>query len=203
MMDSSNEFQITMHLIVYGPEGSGKGTQAALLAKKFRLPVYTSGDLVREAAQKDSGLIGEACRRALQSGTYVGDSEMFVLWKNKLRDKESKKGFILDGFPRNLRQSRFLMRKVEKYGYDIDQFIYLSLTDKESTKRLLARHRPLVEGSSESHDTPDRIAHRLATFRKQEKEILDFFRDKNLLLEVHAAQPVNTVFEGVVKGLKG
>lgn len=191
-----------MHLIVYGPEGSGKGTQAKQLSKKFHLPVYTSGDLVRKAAQEDSGLIGVACRRALQSGRYVGDSEMFVLWKNKLRDKEAQKGFILDGFPRNLRQSKFLMRKVDKYGYGIDRFIYLSLTDTQSTKRLLARHRSLFDGSTESHDTPQRIRERLSTFRNQEKEIVDFFRDKNLLLEVNAQQPVGKVLEDIVKGLK-
>lgn len=190
-----------MHFIVYGPEGSGKGTQAKLLSEKFHLPVYTSGDLVREAAKGDTGLIGEACRRALQSGTYVGDSEMFVLWKNKLRTKEAKNGFILDGFPRNLRQSKFLMHKVDKYGYPIDRFIYLFLTDEEATKRLLARHRPLIDGSSESHDTPDRVNHRLAIYRKQEKDILEFFRGNGLLLKVSAQQSREKVFEDVVKGL--
>ena len=117
-----------MHFIFYGPEGSGKGTQAKILAQKKNLPVYTSGDLVIEAAKNDKGSIGMATRKALTEGIYVGDNEMFTLLKNKLRTQEAKKGFILDGFPRNLQQAEFLMQKIDKYGYSIDYVIYLSLS---------------------------------------------------------------------------
>ncbi|MBI5465612.1 nucleoside monophosphate kinase, partial [Candidatus Gottesmanbacteria bacterium] len=79
-----------MHIIFYGPEGAGKGTQAKLLSEKLNLPILTSGDLVREAAANDPGLLGDICRRALHEGKYVADSEMFVLWKNRLKRKDMK-----------------------------------------------------------------------------------------------------------------
>lgn len=190
-----------MHLIIYGPEGSGKGTQAKLLSDKFHVPIYTSGDLVRTAAAKDKGLIGDAARYALAEGRYVPDSEMFVLWKNQLRTDEAKKGFILDGFPRNEKQAKFLLRKIAKHGYGIDTVIYIMLTDEESTRRLVKRSRKLYEGSTESHDTPERIAHRLAVYRDAEKQMLDFFTRDHRVLRVDGNQPVERVHEDIVAGL--
>src|SRR3989338_4402800 len=190
-----------MHLVIYGPEGSGKGTQAQLLAKKYNLPIYTSGDLVRDAAANDNGLIGDACRRALKEGRYVPDSEMFVLWKNKLRSNEAKKGFILDGFPRNLRQAKFLIRKISKYGYGIDKFIHLTLSDKDATWRLLKRNRKTFEGSNESHDTVEKIRSRLANFRKHEEELVSFFDTLKLLLNVDGSGSVPDIHKHILKGL--
>src|SRR3989344_4312194 len=108
-----------MHLIIFGPEGSGKGTQAQLLSKKLNLPIYTSGDLVRQAASKDKGTLGEVCRIALSTGTYVHDQTMYALWELNLRTNEAKKGFILDGFPRNVAQARYLIDKLEEFGYGL------------------------------------------------------------------------------------
>lgn len=190
-----------MHYILYGPEGSGKGTQAKLLADATHLPILTSGDLVREAAANDKGLIGEACRRALKEGRYVPDSEMFVLWKNKLRSKDAEKGFILDGFPRNLRQAKFLMRKLSKYEYKIDKVIHLVLNDKEATQRLLKRNRTAFEGSGESHDTAEKIATRLSSYRAHEEELISYFGEKNLLLSVDASGTVQEIHNRILKGL--
>ena len=83
-----------MHVIFYGPEGAGKGTQAKLLSKEFTLPILTSGDLVRDAATNDKGIIGEVCREALAEGKYVADSEMFVLWKWRLKEEDAKGDWI-------------------------------------------------------------------------------------------------------------
>src|SRR3989344_4114329 len=107
-----------MHLIVYGPEGSGKGTQSKLLSEKLNLPVITSGDLVREKAKENSTL-GKICLKALSEGQYVADDVMFKLWKEKLSDDKAKKGFILDGFPRNIHQAEFLLNEIKKLGYAI------------------------------------------------------------------------------------
>lgn len=191
-----------MHFIFYGPEGSGKGTQAKILAQKKNLPVYTSGDLVREAAKNDKGSIGIAARKALTQGIYVPDSEMFVLWKNRLRTKEAKNGFILDGFPRNIKQAKFLMLKLEKYGYSIDRVIYLSLSEEESIKRLGKRQRKLFEGSAVNHDDPQRVKLRLKTYREQKQLVLDFFKEMGILLEINAEGLVEKVAERISKGLK-
>lgn len=190
-----------MHFIFYGPEGSGKGTQAKILAQKKSLSVYTSGDLVREAAKNDKGLIGNAARKALTQGVYVPDSEMFVLWKNKLRTSQAKKGFILDGFPRNIKQVKFLMEKLARYGYSIDRVIYLLLSDEESVRRLGKRQRKLFEGSTVNHDDPQRVRLRLKTYHQQELFVLDFFKKMNILLEIDAQGSVEEVAEKIEKGL--
>lgn len=189
-----------MHIIFYGPEGSGKGTQAKLLGEKLGLPILTSGDLVREAAINDKGLIGEACRRSLSQGKYVPDSEMFVLWKNKL--KSSKNGWIIDGFPRNLRQAKFLVNKIDKYGYKIEKAIYLKIPVEESMKRLLKRKRPLHPGSSELHDSPERIKQRLEMYYLGEGEVIRFFKKMGILEEIDGSGSIETVRAKILSRVK-
>ena len=191
-----------MHLVIYGSEGSGKGTQAKLLSGKLGVPIYTSGDLVREEAIKEKGVLGDVCRKALSAGTYVADEHMFLLWGNKLKSEEAQRGFILDGFPRTVHQAAFLFQKGEEAGYDIDKVIYLKLTDEEAVERLVKRDRKLYEGSTISHDSPERVRVRLSQFRKEEEKIITFFRKKNMLLEVNGANTREKVFEDILTGLR-
>lgn len=190
-----------MHLIIYGPEGSGKGTQAKHLSEKYGLPIITSGDLVRQTAATERGKLGTDCRQALSTGKYVSDETMFVLWKNKLTEPSAAKGFILDGFPRNLAQSKFLIDTSGSCGYEIDKFIYIKISNDEAYKRLIKRNRKLFEGSSVSHDTPERIALRLNTYRREEKKVLDYFRKTGKLLEIPGEKSVEEVFQSIVDSL--
>ena len=187
-----------MHLIIYGPEGSGKGTQAALLSEKLKVPVITSGDLVRKKATERSKL-GALCKSALTQGHYVPDEVMFTLWKELLSKSKSKRGFILDGFPRSISQAEFLLSTFDKLNLKIDQFIYLKLSDEEARIRLLKRKRKLFKGSKISHDTPERINERLKVFREKEAPLVNFFKKKNLVLEFDANKTVNEVFGSIIK----
>ncbi len=187
-----------MHIVFFGPEGSGKGTQAKLLSEASRLPILTSGDLVRDAAASDKGIIGEVCRQALSEGKYVADSEMFVLWKWRLKDEDAKGGWIMDGFPRNLEQAKFLDDKIDKYGYKIEKVFYLNLPETESYKRLAARGRPLHPGSSELHDSPERIKKRLSIYKQGEEEVLNYYREKGVLTVINANQSVETVHKDIL-----
>lgn len=191
-----------MHLVFYGPEGSGKGTQAKLLGAKLNLPVLTSGDLVREAATHDQGLIGEACRRSLEAGKYVADSEMFVLWKNKLKEKEMEQGWIIDGFPRNVRQAKFLVDKVSKYGYRLDKVFYLSISAEESIRRLLKRGRKLHAGNGGIHDSPERIKQRLEMYQQGEQAVLEFFDKMGILEKIDGERSIEEVHREIVARLK-
>lgn len=187
-----------MHIVFYGPEGSGKGTQSKLLAAKLGLPHIQSGDLVREAAQSDKGLIGDAARAALSVGKYVPDSEMFVLWKNRLKQDDAKRGWIIDGFPRNLRQAKFLLNKVSKYGYTIDKVFYLKVSEDESLKRLKLRKREVYKGSGKTHDNPELIRSRLSEFSKGQQQLLEFLRQKGVLEEINGERNVDEIHKDIL-----
>ena len=192
-----------MHIVFYGPEGSGKGTQAKLLAEELKLPILTSGDLVRDAAANDKGIIGEVCRQALIEGKYVADSEMFVLWKWRLKEEDAKGGWIMDGFPRNVEQAKFLDDKIDKYGYKVEKVIYLNLSEEESHRRLLARKRPLHPGSIETGDTPERIKTRIAMFNEAKDEVLQYYRGKGVLVEINGDQPIEQVHADIMQKING
>ena len=190
-----------MHIVFYGPEGSGKGTQAKLLSEARKLPILTSGDLVRDAATNDRGIIGEVCRQALSEGKYVADSEMFVLWKWRLKEEDAQDNWIMDGFPRNVEQAKFLDDKLDKYGYKVDKVYYLNLSEEESYRRLIKRGRPLHEGSSELHDSPDRIKQRLEIYKSGERAVLEYYRKKGVLVEVNADQSIEVVHKEITSKL--
>jgi adenylate kinase len=185
--------------IFYGPEGSGKTTQARLLAEHLKLPLLISGDLVREAVKKDKGLIGKACRQALFTGHYVPSSEMFVLWKKRLKKPDVQQGWVMDGFPRNLTQVDFLERKLDKYGHQITKVFYLEVSEKESLKRLLKRKRRLDSG--ELHDSPERIRGRLKEYKKSNKLILKYYQKLGLLKIIDGERPIKTIFKDILKFL--
>lgn len=191
-----------MHIVLFGPEGSGKGTQAKLLSDKLGIPILTSGDLVRDAAANDKGIIGEVCRQALSEGKYVADSEMFVLWKWRLKDEDAKGGWIMDGFPRNVEQAQFLDDKIDKYGYKIEKVFYLDLPQVQSYKRLIARGRPLHSGSSELHDSPERIKQRLSIYKEGERAVLEYYKQKGVLVTINADQSVEDVHQAIVTSLQ-
>ena len=192
-----------MHIVFFGPEGSGKGTQAKLLSTALNLPILTSGDLVRDAAANDKGIIGEVCRQALAEGKYVADSEMFVLWKWRLKEEDAKGGWIMDGFPRNVEQAKFLDDKIDKYGYKVELVVYLNLSEEESIRRLVKRARPLHEGSSELHDSPERIKSRLSIYKDGEKDVLAYYRDLGVLVEINADQNIEQVHADIMGAVHG
>lgn len=189
-----------MHYIFYGSEGSGKTTQGKLLAQKLNIPHLVSGDLVRRMAQKDQGIMGDICREALALGHYVADTEMFVLWKARLKEPDCQNGWVIDGFPRNITQVMFLEDKLEKYGQKIDKVFYLKVSEAEAITRLLKRGRRSPDGSL--HDDPERIKERLRRYKEKEREVLDFYRDKGVLTEVNGERTIEEIHEDILSQAK-
>lgn len=191
---------MSVHVVFYGPEGSGKGTQAALVAKELKIPHLVSGDLVRKYAQEDKGIMGRICAEALQKGYYVADSEMYVLWKQRFKERDTENGWVLDGFPRNLTQATFLARKVEKYGQGVDAVIFLDVSEKESIKRLLKRGRKSPDGSL--HDSPERIRERLKHYQKGNRAVLHYYQKRNILVHINGEGNVEQIHKRIIEKLK-
>lgn len=188
-----------MHIVFYGPEGSGKGTQAKLLSEKLNTPILTSGDLVRDAAANDKGIIGEVCRQQLAEGKYVANSEMEVLWKWRLKEDDAKGAWIMDGFPRNVDQAKFLDDKIDKYGYKIEFVIFLTLPEEVSYDRLIKRGRPVYPGSTELHDSPERIKSRLAIYKESEQAVIEYYKTTGVtLIEIDANRSIEEVHQDIM-----
>lgn len=189
-----------MFIVLYGPEGSGKSTQGKMLAKKLNLPFLNSGNLVRHYAQKDQGIMGDICREALKLGHYVADSEMFVLWKIRLKESDVQNGFVIDGFPRNHDQALFLDDKLDKYGQKLNFVFYLDVSEKESIKRLAKRKRLSPDGSL--HDSPGKIRSRLRIYQNQEQDVLNYFKKQNLLKKINGQQSIEEIHSDILKVIK-
>jgi len=189
-----------MFVILYGPEGSGKTTQGKLLSKKIGFPHLVSGDLVRKYAAEDKGIMGRICTESLRLGHYVADSEMFVLWKARLKEKDVENGFVIDGFPRNMSQALFLDEKLEKYGKETFLVIYLNVREKESIERLLKRGRRNPDGSLA--DSPENIRERLRRYKAEEKDVLDFYHKKGVLHEVDGEQSIEEIHTDIMKRIE-
>jgi adenylate kinase len=188
------------NIIFYAPEGAGKTTQAKLLATKLGVPCLVSGDLVRRMAELDLGIMGDICRETLQLGHYVADSEMFVLWKARLKDEDTQNGWVIDGFPRNMTQAEFLADKLDKHGKTVDQVFYLNVPEEESIRRLLARGRRSPDGSL--HDSPELIAERLRRYKAEEADVLSYYRNLGTLVEIDGSQDIEAVHADIMRHIR-
>ena len=187
---------MSKNIIFYAPEGAGKSTQAKMLAEKLGVPLQISGDLVRRMADIDKGLMGDICRETLKSGHYVGDSEMFVLWKARLKDTDMQNGWVIDGFPRNMTQAEFLEDKLDKHGKKVDLVVYLNVSEGVSISRLLKRGRRLNDGSL--HDSEELIRERLKRYKAEESSVLEYYKSHGVLVEIDGEQEVEKVFSDIL-----
>ncbi len=159
-----------------GPQGSGKSTQAELLAQKLKLPHIETGNIYREIAKEDTPL-GSKIKTVLEKGGLVDDETTFEVVDRHLADV--KTGFVLDGFPRTLIQA-------QRELFPIDRVIYIRLSDEEAVKRMVKRGR--------ADDKPELIKERLRLFHERTQPILDFYRKQGKLLEVDGSGSVEEVF---------
>ncbi len=186
-----------------GVQGSGKGTQAAMLARDFSLTLIGVGDIFRWQVQNHTKL-GAQIRRTMARGELVGDEAVEKVVRDRLDQHDWNYGFIVDGFPRNRRQAEFFLE-----SYDIDGVIHLHLPDSEVRRRVLARrlcancgmdynliaHRPKVEGRCDvcggelvprEDDTEEALVARVRDYHEKTDPVLDLFRRKEYVFTVDA-----------------
>ena len=125
---------------------------------------------------------------------------MFVLWKARLKDKDTQKGWVIDGFPRNLSQAEWLADKLDKYNQTVDKVFYLHVSEEESISRLLKRARRNPDGSLS--DTPEKIAERLKRYKAEEADVLNYYRNLGVLEEIDGERSIEEIAEDIYSRLK-
>ena len=178
-----------MNLLLLGPQGSGKGTQATRIAADYGIPHISTGDMFR-AAITAGGELGRRVEPILAVGELVPDELTVELIRERLGRPDARRGFVLDGFPRNLAQAQALDRMLGEIGRDLDAVLYFDLPDAVAIERLLGRAR--AEGRTD--DTPEVIRRRLAIYHEQTEPLAEYYRARDRLVPVHAAGTVDEVY---------
>jgi adenylate kinase len=174
-------------IILLGPPGSGKGTQAKRLAEAFGYLHLSTGDMLREEVKKASPL-GQQAKAIMEKGELVPDDLIVAMITSRLADNDD--GIILDGFPRTVSQAEALDEMLGKSGEAIDRALLVDVSDAEVTKRLLGRAE--IEGRAD--DTPQVISNRLEVYKRQTEPIVNYYSTKKKLTRINGEQEIEQVF---------
>ncbi|MGQ9477491.1 MAG: adenylate kinase [Candidatus Bipolaricaulia bacterium] len=203
-------------IVLLGPPGAGKGTQAALLAKELELKHISTGEILREEVERGTEL-GRKAKAYMDRGELVPDELVIAMLRGRL---DSGSGFILDGFPRTLNQAEALERMVR-----LDRVLNIHLSEEEVVRRLSARrvckscgrnynlisNPPKVEGRCDScggelfqrdDDKPEVIRRRYRVYQEETAPLKDFYRERGLLVEVEGDRPIEELFQEVLEVLR-
>jgi adenylate kinase len=182
-----------MRLLLIGAPGSGKGTQAELLAKRFGIAHISSGDLLRQNV-RDETPFGLLIKQYVDKGDLVPDSlVMDILRKPVLA--AARTGYVLDGFPRTVEQAKAAYAVVHPLGAEVQAAIHLDVPDAELVRRLLARQRG-------SDDTAEVIEHRLQVYRERTMPLLEYYAGREWMFTVDGSQPPEEVHEDIVRRIQ-
>jgi adenylate kinase len=186
-----------VNILLLGPQGSGKGTQAKRISEEYGVPHIATGDMLRTAIEADTPL-GRQLKPILDSGRLVSDELMIQLIRNRLEEPDAAEGFVLDGFPRTWAQAQALDRMLREIGRDMDVVFELQTSDDVSTQRLLKR----AEEESRADDTPEVIAERLATYHRETEPLVEHYRTTGNVVGIHADRSINEVFSEIQDALE-
>lgn len=180
-----------MNVLLLGPQGSGKGTQAKLIAKTYGIPQVATGDMIREIKELDTPL-GLRVKEIYDRGELVDDATIVELIESRLDRGDTIPGFILDGFPRNIAQAEALDELLHRLGRDLDVVFELQIPDREVLIERIAG-RAVEEGRSD--DTPDAIRKRLEIYDRETAPLVEHYRaTRGNVVGLHADGSVDEVF---------
>ncbi len=183
-------------LLIVGPPGAGKGTQAARISERFGIPTISTGDIFRSNIANGTDL-GKQVKAIVDSGDYVPDSLTNALVTDRLSEADAAGGFLLDGYPRTTDQVRYLDELLASHGHSLDAVIRLVADQDEIVRRL--RQRAVEQGRVD--DSEEAIRHRQDVYARETAPLLDMFAEQGLLLEVDGLGAVDEVTERVFAAL--
>lgn len=214
-----------MHILLMGPPGAGKGTQAAKLVEQFSIPHISTGDMFR-AAVKAGTPLGQQAKQCMDAGQLVPDSVTIGIVKERLAEPDCKEGFILDGFPRTTEQAEALDRTLQELGIKLDRVINIIVPDDVLVRRLTGRRicrscgatyhlefNPSKQGAicdkcsgeiyQRDDDREETVTKRLAVYQAQTKPLIEYYQDRGLYTEIDGQQDIDKVMADIVDSLKG
>jgi len=177
-----------VNLLVLGPQGSGKGTQAEVIAATHDIPHISTGDMFR-AAIAEATELGLRVKAIIEVGELVPDELTTELVQERLSAPDAAQGFVLDGYPRNLGQAEALATWLDGVGRSLDAVLFFDLNDVTATERALGR----AAASGRTDDTPEVIARRLELYHQETEPVVAFYRAAGLLVALHAERSIDEV----------
>jgi adenylate kinase len=184
-------------LLLIGPPGAGKGTQAARLAEAYGIPAISTGDIFRENVKNETEL-GRQAKAFMDRGEYVPDSLTNALVRDRLSQDDAKNGFLLDGYPRTADQVNELDGILADQGNALDAVVLITADTDEVVRRLL--NRALEQGRAD--DTEEVIRRRMEVYAEQTAPLIEVYSSRNLVREVDGLGAVAEVTERILSALK-
>jgi adenylate kinase len=185
-----------MRLIIMGPPGAGKGTQAKFIAEHFKIPAISTGDIFRANVTQGTEL-GLEAKRYMDAGEYVPDEVTNLMVRDRIDEEDANPGFLLDGYPRTLAQVEELDGMIKHTGHALDAVVVLTVDPDEIVQRLLQRAQ--VEGRAD--DTEDVIRRRQELYTEQTEPLIDVYRNRGILIEVDGMGEVDDVTSRIFDAL--
>jgi adenylate kinase len=177
-----------VNLLVLGPQGAGKGTQAKRISAEYGIPHISTGDMFRAAIAAGTEL-GKEIEPLYNAGGLIPDEVTIAMIRDRLGEPDAAEGFVLDGFPRNLAQADALDEMLGGIGRDLDAILYFDIPDKVGIERALERAK--LEGRTD--DTPEAIAKRLDIYHRQTEPVVEHYRATGKLVPIPAARSIEEV----------
>ncbi len=213
-----------MNLILLGPPGSGKGTQAKLIVEKYGIPQISTGDMLREAVAKGTEL-GKIAKKYMDAGQLVPDEVVIGIVKERLQEPDCEKGFILDGFPRTIPQAEALDKILEELGKKIDAVINIQVPEEEVVKRIVNRrtcrkcgavyhliYNPPKEDNKcdkcggelyqRDDDKEETVRQRYKVYKEQTEPLVEYYAKKGVLYNIDGTKSIEEVFNEIDKILQ-
>jgi len=181
-----------MNIILLGPPGAGKGTQAQVLVEERGLVQLSTGDMLRAAVASDSGL-GQEAKAVMDAGKLMPDEIMVQIISDRISKPDCANGFILDGFPRTTAQAEALDKMLEEKELPLDHVIEISVDDAILIDRINARVAQTPEAERRDDDNAETLKHRLAVYHEQTAPILPYYEGRGMLKKVDGMKSIEQV----------